>query len=55
MPPPRAEATFATGLLQHQIAKEREMGLQTMTDAKAHLEVARADVEAMIVGTKPVY
>jgi hypothetical protein len=40
--------------VQRKIADRRESAIQEIADAKASAESARADVEAMILGTKPV-
>ncbi|MCY2951311.1 MAG: hypothetical protein NTU53_04950 [Planctomycetota bacterium] len=39
---------------QRRIVKERERAVQRVADAKARADAAKADVEAMILGTKPV-
>lgn len=41
--------------MQRRVAMDREHALQAVADAKSRAESANADVEAMILGTKPVH
>lgn len=41
--------------MQRRVAMDREHALQAVADAKARAESAKVDVEAMILGTKPVH
>jgi hypothetical protein len=40
---------------QRRIALDRERALQAVADAKARAETAKTDIDAMILGTKPVH
>jgi len=40
--------------MQRRVARARETALERIADAKARTDAAKADVEAMILGTKPV-
>ena len=40
--------------MQRIIAEQRDAAMQSIADAKIFADAAKADVEAMILGTKPV-
>lgn len=51
----RIPIPLVSDALQRRIAKDRETALRAVADAKARADTAKADVEAMILGIKPVH